>query len=37
MRATLVSVGVTLGAALAALALGGLARRRLWWQARDVL
>jgi ABC-type polysaccharide/polyol phosphate export permease len=36
-RATLTSVGVTLGAALAAVALGGLARRRLWWQARDVL
>jgi ABC-type polysaccharide/polyol phosphate export permease len=34
---TLVSVGVTLGAALAAMALGRLAGRRLWWQARDVL
>jgi ABC-type polysaccharide/polyol phosphate export permease len=36
-RATLVSVGVTLGAALAAVAMGGVARRRLWWKARDVL
>ena len=37
VSATLLSVGVALGTALGALALGGAVRRRLWWKARDAL
>jgi homopolymeric O-antigen transport system permease protein len=36
-RATLVSAGVASCAALAAVAIGQVARRPLWWKARDVL
>jgi homopolymeric O-antigen transport system permease protein len=36
-RATLLSAGVTSCAALAAVVIGRLARRRLWWKARDAL
>jgi ABC-2 type transport system permease protein len=36
-RATLVAAAVTSVAALAAVAIGHFARRRLWWTARDVL
>jgi ABC-type polysaccharide/polyol phosphate export permease len=36
-RGTLVSAGVGSGFALAAMVVGAIARRRLWWKARDVL